>query len=170
MFSSIDYQQCIHIINYGIPFIVTLLISIISLGIWLWWEEWKMKKEEAQIEKSLQVPEPLDVEEIPRKYLYFQKLALQIQNNNCINSFNNDIIQEIFQWMEEHSHKNTNDVYDVLFVLNSEGDDSYISEIDKYQANLWIETALYIWSINPEWVMPSFKKESIPRNRSWTIS
>lgn len=163
-----NLQHCNQILAYTVPLIVTTFISILTFGVWILWDEWKMKKEDAEYQKSLLIPEALEVEEIPRKYLYFQKLALQLSTQKFLLYYSeNEVLLELMQWMHEQSHKNAEDLEKLLHILQT---DQELTNVELYQVETWLKTAFYIWSYNPRWIMPAWNPVSFVRNRSWTIS
>lgn len=167
MFEFIEHDQCISILRFGLPVVITILLGSMSLLSWICWDDWRMKKEEEVFEKSLLVPEPLDVEEIPRKNLYFQKLAIQIYTNNISSGETMmDKINELYDWMLEHQHTNTEDIEKIITTFN----DNEMTNYEYQEIQLWMDTAFRIWACDPKWIMPAWMPTIIRRNRSWTVS
>jgi hypothetical protein len=51
MFELIEHDRCIHILNLGVPIIVTFILGTLSLLAWTCWDDWRMKKEDEVFEK-----------------------------------------------------------------------------------------------------------------------
>lgn len=163
--SEMNPSDCLQVVQFMIPILLTTVIGAVSLGVWLCWDEWKLKREEAE-DLSKQRPVPLEVEEIPRQDLYFQKLAIQIHTQHYSDHGDvSEVFSAALEWMEQNSHPNLKDLDAVLDILTHEE----ATQKEVQQAQLWMHTAFYVWSKDPSWTLPAWSPLIIRRNRSWTM-
>lgn len=163
-FSDMPHKECLQILQFVTPILLTTLVGTASLAIWVLWDEWRLKREDEEDRKK-QTPVPLDVEEIPRQDLYFQKLAIQMLTQHSDQWAVSETLSAALEWMEQNHHPNRTDLEAVLDIL--EHDEATQKEV--HQAQLWVHTAFYIWSNMPSWVMPAWSPLIVRRNRSWTM-
>lgn len=165
MFETVDRGLCLQYLNVGVSLIVTITLAGITLCIWMCWDDWKMKKEDALYLQTVAL-EPIEVEEIPHGYLHFQKLAIRIANHVPSDRESlEDLLDQVLEWMIGQSHKNTHDLETVWTVFVNENSTAR----EHQQATCWFETAFRIWSTNPKWVMPAWMFP-FQRTRSQTFS
>jgi hypothetical protein len=165
MFEKIDHERCLQYLHVGFPLVITVIIAISTIMIWIWWDDWKMKKEDALYLQTV-APEPTEVEEIPHGYLHFQKLATRIANHDVTDHEPlEDLLDQVLEWMMSRSHKNTLDLETVWNVFVNENSTTR----EQQQASRWFESAFRIWSTHPKWIMPAWMF-SLQRTRSQTFS
>ncbi len=156
-----EHESCIMYLNSATAIILTSLFGILGLIIWVYFDERRMRKEEEE-ELAKTEPEPLDTEEIPRKYLHFQKLCLKLRSDSITDDEYEYITDELLQWMYTNNHPNFDDIFGIIKELK-------INEIEDANSVAWINTAFLVWSMNPRWIMP-YIKHTLPRTRSWTVA
>ncbi len=156
-----DYESCITYVHSTILIILTIILGAFGIIVWTCWDEQRIKKE-VEAELANTKPEPLDVEEIPRKYLHFQKLCIKLLSDTISEDEFEFIIDELIEWMDTNNHPNFDDTFEIIKNMqNNENEDA--------NSIAWLNTAILVWSTNPRWVMP-YMKHTLPRNRSWTVS
>jgi hypothetical protein len=164
-FSEMNQSECLQLVQFMVPVLLTTLIGTSSLVIWLMWDEWKLKREEAE-DRNKQTPAPLEVEEIPRQDLYFQKLAIQMHTQQFSEHRDvSEVVSEALEWMGQNKHPNEKDLEAVLDILTHEE----ATQKEVQQAQLWMHTAFLVWSKDPSWIIPAWSPLIIRRNRSWTM-
>lgn len=163
-FSDMPHKDCLQLVQFVTPAFLTTVIGSVSLVLWILWDEWKLKQEEEE-DRRKQTPAPLEVEEIPRQDLYFQKLAIQMLAQQSDQWTVSETLSEALEWMEQNHHPNRTDLEAVLEILKHEE----ATQKEVHQAQLWLQTAFYVWSKTPSWTMPAWSPLIIRRNRSWTL-
>jgi len=154
-----NHETCLTYLNVTVPMLCTILLGIGTTLGWILWDDRRARKAE-EYEKSQTEPEPLEIEEIPRKFLHFRKLCLQISVDSTDD--HDQTINELVQWMNTNNHPNFTDIFSIVTDASNEySDDPNITQ--------WFRTALLVWSTHPEWLMPHIKY-MMPRSRSWTVA
>lgn len=157
-----NHQTCLTYLHVTVPMACTIVLGAITTILWIIWDNRRMKKEEEEYVRSQTELEPLEIEEIPRKFLHFQKLCIQLTLHSMTAEDHDYILNELIQWMNTNNHPNFTDVFTIITDTNEE----YTDDPNIIQ---WINTALYVWSKNPRWRMPHIKC-IMPRSRSWTVA
>lgn len=154
------------------PFVTTIFVGIIGLLLYTIYEEYVFQKEMSKEEdekRQNRKADVYDVEEIPHKYLYFQKLITVLNESTlpewCLRDQKTfqGVIDDLLVWMRDEKHPNFADCCDVFTIIDSK-------EIERprvvEEAHKWMHVACRLWMVFPMEEMPSWMIEPLVYSES----